>query len=92
MTRAELVATINQLVEQERTRQQVLHAGETCADEIPDGRRLAITLEELGEVSQALQADDADGVISELVQVAACCQAWLEFLLVFGLQPQRWTT
>ena len=77
-------------VRNERHRQEELRrAGrfkETCASATMDeGVKLAVLLEEVGEVARALlekgdAANDKHGVElrKELVQVAAVCVAWVE--------------
>lgn len=64
--------------------QQRLHAGSTPADHIGDGMRLAILVEEVGEVANELQAQegvDSVAVARELSQVAAVAVSWLEWLV-----------
>lgn len=65
----------------ERERQDELKAegrfDHTCADpELSDFERLAILVEEIGEVSRALQGDG--DLEEELIQTAAVALAWLE--------------
>lgn len=44
---------------------------------LPDGKRLAILIEEVGEVAKALNEDmSADELIKELDQVAAMALSW----------------
>lgn len=69
-------------IEAERVRQDYLADsgrwnGERIAT-VPDGYRLAVLVEEVGEVAQALQGEG--DVESELTQVAAVAVAWLEAL------------
>lgn len=58
----------------ERRRQDRLHP---CLGR-DDGERLAALVEEVGEVGCALVERDRDGLVVELVQVAACVVRWLE--------------
>jgi hypothetical protein len=74
--------TVLDRVSAERDRQDNLAAagrwgGATIAT-VDDGRRLAVLVEEVGEVARALQ-DGTDPAV-ELVQVAAVAVAWLEAL------------
>ena len=67
----------------ERLRQEGLKASgkfpATCADPIPDGAKLAILMEEVGEVARAINdRQSRDELRAELVQVAAVAVAWLE--------------
>jgi NTP pyrophosphatase (non-canonical NTP hydrolase) len=49
----------------------------TCADaEMTDGERLAVLVEEVGEVARAM--NDGKGLREELIQVAAVAVAWVE--------------
>lgn len=41
-------------------------------------RKMTVVLEEVGEVAMALNDQDWTNLEVELVQVAACCIAWLE--------------
>lgn len=72
---------------QERHRQEALHPGQTAACAINPYRKLAILVEEVGEVATALM--DTRGTVGqyawqhlrdELVQVAAVSFAWVESL------------
>lgn len=47
---------------------------------LPEPVKLAVLNEEVGEVAKALLECDRDGLRTELVQVAAVSQAWLEAL------------
>lgn len=47
--------------------------------EMSDLTRLAILTEELGEVARAIQ-DEPDNLRAELVQLAACCVAYVQWL------------
>jgi hypothetical protein len=78
-------------VYRERLRQDELkRAGRfshTCADDLPNGDKLAVLVEEVGEVSRAViehakLANDVHGkdLRKELIQVAAVCVAWAESL------------
>lgn len=77
MTRKEIIEAIAK----ERQRQQDKHGEWSVASPfISDGDRLAILIEEVGEVGKAMQEHDphSDSLRAELVQVAAVCVAWLE--------------
>lgn len=73
-------------VDGERNRQEALKASgrfaHTCADpEMDELERLAVLLEEVGEVARAL--NESHGIVQlerELCQVAAVAVAWLEGL------------
>lgn len=82
-----------QLVAYERVRQEQLKEegrfSYTCADILPDATKLAILMEEVGEVARevltqpglAIAHDTSgtrDGLQRELVQVAAVAVAWAE--------------
>lgn len=56
----------------ERLRQDNLHPI------FPEEKRLAILMEEVGEVATALQNNDIANLKDELIQVAAVCVRWLE--------------
>ncbi len=43
---------------------------------------LAILVEEVGEVAEAMLDKDINEVEKELVQVAAVCVKWLEFIII----------
>ena len=82
MTRTEFVLA---LVERERERQEELKEcgkfAATCADEIPAGEKLAILVEEVGEVAREVCERGARAeLLEELVQVAAVAVAWAESL------------
>lgn len=74
----------------ERARQEVLWPGTTCAGQLSHGAKLAILLEEVGEVAHELteamnatgfmEEADIDKLRTELVQVAAVAVAWVESL------------
>lgn len=80
--------SVMQMILLERQRQEDLkRMGKfeyTCADrELFDSAKLAILVEEVGEVAKALNEDGVDPSYSkalrdELVQVATVCAAWLE--------------
>jgi hypothetical protein len=78
-------------VERERERQTELRdAGRferTLADAgLSEAERLAVVAEEFGEVARCVadvvagKQADADHLRKELIQLAACCVAWAEFL------------
>ncbi len=49
--------------------------------QMPDSQRLAILVEEVGEVAHALTYDgDKDRLETELIQVAAVAASWIEAL------------
>lgn len=58
----------------ERMRQDRLHP------EFPEGLRMAILAEEVGEVGKALQEGNKAAMIEELYQVAATAVRWIEEL------------
>ena len=61
----------------ERGRQEQLHAPRTCANpEMSEGDKLAVLVEEVGEVAKALL--EGPGLRDELVHVAAVAVAWVE--------------
>lgn len=79
MTRADVINA----VDAERDRQEKLLADGTipalcsqpdCADVL----RLAALMEEVGEVGRAILDRENDGLIEELIQVAAVAVAWVE--------------
>ncbi len=68
------------LVDAERDFQEVKHGAESCASPTnTDSKRLAILVEEVGEVAKALTYDCADeaNLMDELVQVAAMSIEWI---------------
>jgi NTP pyrophosphatase (non-canonical NTP hydrolase) len=73
MTRKEIF----QAIEKERARQDELHPVE-----LTPLARLAVLMEEVGEVAEALQEGPAPGTLEhleeELIQVAATAVRWLE--------------
>lgn len=56
----------------ERLRQDHLHP------DFPEDKRLAILMEEVGEVATAIQNGDIENLKEELIQVASVCVRWLE--------------
>lgn len=91
---------LNDIVD-ERERQEALRlAGRfdhTCASTdavaMPNAKKLAVLMEEVGEAARALLeleggAHDKHGVElrTELIQIAACCVAWCEALDAAGKQ------
>lgn len=74
-------AAIFQAIAAERTRQMVKHPGHTIADDSTElYKKLAILVEEVGEVSRAMLDGKPDDMRKELVEVAACAVGWLESL------------
>lgn len=76
-------AMVVEKVAAERKRQNELKAQgkftHTAADEVDAFKKLAILLEEVGEVAKALnEGDDLASLQDELVQVAAVAIAWSE--------------
>ena len=70
--------TFRKLLE-ERKRQEAKHPSSTCAsDLIPEGDKVAILTEELGEVARAVLDKDDAQLEKELIHVAAVAVAWLE--------------
>jgi NTP pyrophosphatase (non-canonical NTP hydrolase) len=68
MKRPDIVVAILQ----ERKRQDQLHP------EFQDSKRLAVLVEEVGEIAEAIQNRDMKNLEEELIQVAAVCVRWLE--------------
>jgi hypothetical protein len=73
------------LIDEERARQAAKWAGphawgsgDCSSPTVPDPIKLAVLLEEVGEVSRALLDNDPDNLATELIQVAAVAVAWLE--------------
>jgi NTP pyrophosphatase (non-canonical NTP hydrolase) len=71
----------------ERERQQNLwnreHAwgyGDCSSDRVDDTVKVAVLLEEAGEVARAVLTQNHENLRAELVQVAAVALAWLEGL------------
>lgn len=87
-------ADIHEAISDERARQDRMKAegrfSKTCADDMPNPARLAVLVEEVGEVARAvLERGDAGGeaydkhgkdIRKELIQVAAVAFAWIEGL------------
>ena len=74
-------------VSRERDRQEHLwtgrhnHGNGSCASsDVPEPIKLAVLLEEVGEVARALLEGDREGLANELEQVAAVAVAWREAL------------
>jgi hypothetical protein len=81
MNRADVFA----LIDAERDRQSAKwggnHAwgkGDCSSLEVPDEIKSVVLAEECGEVARAVLDLDHDGLVAELVQVAAVAVAWLE--------------
>lgn len=50
----------------------------TCEDnELTDGERLTILVEEVGEIARAMQNKDSNNLREEITQVAAVAISWL---------------
>lgn len=60
----------------ERERQELLRDAGTIGPVDTDGQRLAVLVEEVGEVARAM--NDGKGLREELIQVAAVAVAWVE--------------
>lgn len=80
-------ADVLDLLDSECARGEHLWPGHTCSDDIPTGSKLAMLMEEVGEVAREL-CEEAQGrplntnrLRKELVQVAAVAAAWVESLL-----------
>jgi hypothetical protein len=73
-------ARIADLIRAERGRQENRHPAATCLHPIGDAVKVAVLLEEVGEVARAVLDGDLDTLTDELVQVAAVAVAWLEAL------------
>ena len=56
----------------ERYRQDILHPWNKSTP------KLAVLVEEVGEIGTALQEQDTDNLKEELTQLAALCVRWLE--------------
>lgn len=63
---------IFRLIEEERLRQEIIHPFKHESELY----FLAVLMEEVGEVSKALQ--EGTNVVEELIQVASVCTRWLE--------------
>lgn len=59
----------------ERLRQDNIHP------DFPGEKRLAILMEEVGEVAKAIQNGDIENLKEELIQVASVCVRWLEHII-----------
>ena len=71
-------------VEAEYVRAHCKHSGHTPkSHHMSDGERLAILVEEVGEVARAITYDngDIDNLVHELTQVTAMGAAWLEYAI-----------
>ena len=65
-------------IQAEATRAHLKHG-----EQYSSGERLAILVEEVGEVAHELtydQSGDRDKLVRELIQVAAMAASWVEFL------------
>lgn len=62
----------------ERERQEQLHPGQTLGHPIEPPLAITILLEEVGECARAVLERDKEQLKKELIEVAACCTAWLE--------------
>jgi hypothetical protein len=86
--RGKLQAELVYQIMLERDRQDTLKAEgrftHTCADLLPNEKRLAVLAEEFGEVARAVCNRDANNLREELVQVAAVALAWLEGVTLDG--------
>lgn len=60
----------------ERERQESMRDAGTIGPVDTDGERLAVLVEEVGEVARAM--NDGKGLREELIQVAAVAVAWVE--------------
>jgi len=68
-------------IEAEYVRAHVKHSGHTPkSPRMSDGERLAILVEEIGEVARSITYDNRnpENLVKELVQVAAMSAAWAE--------------
>lgn len=63
-------------IDAERERQNSLHP-----EKLPLPMRFITIMEEAGEVAQAMQEDDFDGVYRELIETAASCVRMAEQVL-----------
>lgn len=71
MKRSDIIAAIFM----ERYRQDTLHPWN-----IDTTNKLAVLIEEVGEIGTALQNRDSTNLKEELTQLAAVCVRWLEML------------
>ena len=81
MKRADVFAAIEAERERQADRWAGEHAwgsGDCSSDAVPVGIKAAVLLEEAGEVARAVLDGNAEGLKTELVQVAAVAVAWLE--------------
>lgn len=73
------------LIEAEYTRAHVKHSGHTpMSPRMSDGERLAILVEEVGEVARAMTYDnggDPEHLRDELIQVATMAAAHAEYVM-----------
>ena len=81
MTRGDIFALID--VERQRqaaqwNRPHEWGRGDCSSPHVAEPVKAMVLAEECGEVSRAVLEKDADGLRSELVQVAAVAVAWLE--------------
>lgn len=71
-------------IQAEATRARLKHGEHSMLGEkYSSGERLAILVEEVGEVAHELtydQSGDRDKLVRELIQVAAMAASWVEFL------------
>lgn len=85
----EQLRALSAIVKERERQEQLKRWGEfkhTCADnEMSNGQRLAVLMEEIGEVARVLCEQDTsetperwEQLRAELTQVAAVCVAWLE--------------
>lgn len=66
----------------EYIRAHVKHSGHTPkSPRMTDGERLAVLVEEVGEVARAITYDNGnvDNLIKELIQVSAMAAGWIEY-------------
>lgn len=73
----------------ERDRQEIIHERTCASDDVTDAERLAVLVEEVGEIARAIldsvvldttPAEQGNALRDELVQVAAVAVAWLEHI------------
>ena len=72
-------------IESEYVRAHIKHSGHTPKSiHMSDGERLAVLMEEVGEVARAITYDnkDIDNLVKELIQVATMAAAWGEFAMM----------
>ena len=81
--RANLLREVS--IERDRQEMKFGAKGRTCASrEMPEGEKYLVLGEEFGEVGRAVLEGDREGLLQELIQVAAVAVAWAE-----ALQPPR---